>query len=321
MSFDAIKRVLIVGGGTMGQQISLQCAVHGFPVVLNDVSDEQLELSQSAVRRFAAKMADDLQMSRSTADDAVARIEWIADPAAAAEDIDLLIESVPEDVWLKRRVFALFDQLCSEQTIFATNTSTLLPAELAKHSHRPTKFAALHFHPNVWDSNVVDVMPGRLTAPGIGDRLCEFALAIDQQPIMYDREYRGYVVNRFLFGVFREALSMAAKGVVSPEDVDLAFTGVLKAETGPFGLMDRIGIDTMLSINDFWCKRLLQVPRLDPVFRRNRKLLESYVAKGHLGVKSGQGFYQYVAPGIPDRQETADASQSVSRHAVHGSSD
>jgi 3-hydroxybutyryl-CoA dehydrogenase len=304
----------------MGQQIGLQCAVHGFPVVLNDVSEEQLERGRKSLHNFALQMAQELNLAQSANDEAVARIEWIVDPASAAEDIDLLIESVPEDVWLKRRVFANFDKVCPAHTLFATNTSTLLPHELAKYSQRPKQFAALHFHPNVWDSNVVDVMPGNSAAPEIAETLREFALAIGQQPIVYDREYRGYVVNRFLFGVFREAMSMAAKGVVSPEEIDQAFKGVLKADTGPFGLIDRIGLDTMLSINEFWCKRLLQIPRLDPVFRRNRKLLESYVSKGHLGVKSGQGFYRYPES-ADSTQPSPDATHVAGEYAVRESSD
>ena len=200
---------------------------------------------------------------------------------------------MPEDVWLKRRVFGRFHALCGVKTLFVTNTSTLLPKELAKQSGRPTQFAALHFHPNVWDSNVVDLMPATTTSPETMETLRRFAVAIDQTPIVYDREYRGYIVNRLLFGVFREALSMAAQDIASVEDIDRAFTGVLKAEVGPFRMMDRVGLDTMLSINDFWCKRLLQLPKLDPVNRRNRQLLKSYVSQGHFGEKSGQGFYKH----------------------------
>jgi len=301
MAFQTIKRVLVVGGGTMGQQISLQCAAHGFSVVLNDVSDEQLSLARTSLLKFAAQMATELQLPQSKIDDALGRIEWIADPAAAAEDVDLLIESVPEDMWLKRRVFAQFDALCPSHTLFTTNTSTLLPKELARHSKRPGQFAALHFHPNVWDSNFVDVMPAAAAVPELADILREFALAIGQNPITFDREYRGYVINRFLFGVFREALSMAAQDIASPEEIDQAFTGVLKTDAAPFRMMDRVGLDTMLSINNFWCKRLLHLPRLDPTFRRNQKLLESYVAQGHLGVKAGRGFYQYPESDTDDQ--------------------
>ena len=310
MAFNKIKRVLVAGGGTMGQQISLQCSVHGFPVVLHDVSDEQLSLSRTSLLKFAAQMAAELQLPQEKINHALDRIEWIANPVTAAKDVDLLIESVPEDVWLKRRVFAQFDSFCPSHTLFTTNTSTLLPKDLAKYSKRPQQFAALHFHPNVWDSNFVDVMPSAAAVSQLTDTLREFALAIGQNPIVFNREYRGYVINRFLFGVFREALSMAAQDIASPEEVDQAFTGVLKSEAGPFRIMDRVGLDTILSINDFWCKRLLHLPRLDPTFRRNRKLLKSYVAQGHLGVKSGRGFYRYPKP------DTVNRSSRTSQKAL-----
>ena len=293
MGLVLVKRVLVVGGGVMGQQIALQCAAHGFSVVLNDVSDERLRESERELRNFASQMACEQSLTQKQLDEVLANIEYIVDQVAASVDVDLLIESVPEDVCLKREVLKRFHDLCGMQTLFATTTSTLLPKELAKQSGRPTQFAALHFHPNVWHANFVDLMPAKTTSPETVEALRGFAVAIDQTPIVYEREYRGYIVNRILFGVFREVLSMAAQDIASVEDIDRAFTGVLKTEDGPFRMMDRIGLDTMLSINDFWCKRLLQLPRLDPVNRRNRELLKSYVSQGHFGEKSGQGFYKH----------------------------
>lgn len=308
----------------MGQQISLQCAAHEFPVVLNDVSDDHLNRARTAISQFAAQMQQDLNWPQEKIDAALSRIEYIADPASAAEDMDLLIECIPEDVWLKRSVLAQFNDVCLDHTIFVTNTSTLLPKELAKHTGRPTRFAALHFHPNVWDANVVDLMPTATTDPGVMQQLQRFAKEIDQHALVYDREYRGYVVNRFLVLVFREALSMAAKEVSTPEEIDKAFTGILKADEGPFAIMDRIGLDTMLSINEFWCKRLLNLPKLDPVFRRNHKYLKSYVSQGHLGIKSGQGFYSYPRPKHDDTPSTDPlhvAADPVQEDGAHSAAD
>lgn len=318
MSVETIQRVLVVGAGTMGQQISLQCAARGFPVVLNDVSAEHLDRARAEIERFAEQMRQHFDWPAERIAEALGRIEYITDQAAAVEDIDLLIECIPEDVWLKRKVFGQFHELCLPHTIFVTNTSTLLPKELAKHTGRPTQFAALHFHPNVWDANVVDLMPSADTDPEVMQKLQTFAEEIDQKALVYDREYRGYVVNRFLVMIFREAMSMAAQGVASPEEIDAAFTGILKAEEGPFKILDRIGLDTMLSINDFWCKRLLQIPKLDPVNRRNRKLLKEYVSQGHLGIKSGQGFYTWPQP----ERDVSDASPaSVSDATSHERAD
>ena len=296
MLVHPVKRVLVVGGGTMGQQIGLQCATYGFEVVLNDVSDHQLELAQEALVKFASQMMQDLELSRTQVDAALARIQYISDPVAAAKDADLLSECVPEDMWLKRQVFGQYHELCPPHTLFTTNTSTFLPREIVKSSKRRNRFAVLHFHPNVWDASVVDLMPTRMTAPEVTEALRQFAIAIGQIPIVFRKQHRGFVMNTFLFGCFRHALSMVAREIASPEDIDRAFMGTLKSDAGPFGLIDRVGLDTMLEINSFWCKRFLLLPYLEPVNWQNRRLLKSYIARGHLGIKSGQGFYSYPDP-------------------------
>jgi len=295
MSEHTIQRILVIGAGTMGQQISLQCATHGLDVTLYDVSEQALQRARGTLKTLAAAMAADLDKSTVEVDEILDRIQYSNDAAAAAADADLVSESVPEDVWLKRKVFAQFDKLCPARTIFTTNTSTLLPKEIAQQSDRPDRFAALHFHPDVWNSNVVDVLPYKAAPPELGEVLRQFSVRIGQIPILFRKNSRGFIVNRFLVGIFRQALDMAASEVASPEEVDAAFTGVLKSQLGPFAIMDIVGLDTMLSINQFWSKRLLHIPKLDPVFRRNMKFLRSYVDKGHLGRKTGKGFYEYPA--------------------------
>jgi len=295
MPDNAIQRVLVVGAGTMGQQISLQCATHGLDVTLYDVSDDALQRAEGSLKVLAAEMASDLGKTSAEVDEILGRIQHSSDAATAAADADLLSESVPEDVWLKRRVFAQFNELCPPHTIFTSNSSTLLPKEVAKQSGRPDRFAALHFHPNVWHSNVVDVLPYKAAVPELGETLKQLSVRIGQIPILFAKDSRGFIVNRFLVGIFRQALDMAASETAAFEEIDEAFIGVFKTEYGPFGMMDLVGLDTMLSINEFWSKRLLQLPRLDPVFRRNMKLLRSYVDQGHLGRKTGKGFYEYPA--------------------------
>lgn len=293
MSENTIQRVLVIGAGTMGQQISLQCATHGLDATLYDVSEPALKRARTSLRTLAAEMAADLDKSEEEVDEILARVQFSSDSASAAADADLVSESVPEDVWLKRKVFAEFDRLCPSHTIFTTNSSTLLPKEIANQSGRPSRFAALHFHPNVWHSNVVDVLPYKTAPAELGETLKQFSVRIGQIPILFAKESRGFIVNRFLVGIFRQSLDMAASEVAPLEEIDAAFTGVFKTEYGPFGMMDLVGLDTMLSINEFWSKRLLHVPKLDPVFRRNMKFLRSYVDKGHLGRKTGKGFYEY----------------------------
>ncbi len=293
MSDERIERVLVVGAGTMGQQISLQCATWGLSVNLYDISEQALENAGPALTRLARRMAQDTGRSERDVDDILTRITFLTDPDRAAADVDLLSESIPEDVWLKRRVFAQFNRLCPPHTVFTTNSSTLLPRELARHTGRPQRFSALHFHPDVWIANVVDILPARQAPPELADILKSFALRIDQIPIVLQTDLRGFVVNRFLSLIFRAAMDMVTREKVSIEDVDRAFTGVFGTPHGPFGIMDLIGLDTMLSIYEFWRRRLWQIPRLDPVFRRNTRLLKSYVDRGWLGRKTGRGFFEY----------------------------
>lgn len=306
--------MLVVGAGTMGQQISLQCATHGLDVTLYDVFEAALQRAESGLKSLAAEMAADLGKSSAEVDEILNRIQYSNDAASAAANADLLSESVPEDVWLKRKVFAEFNRLCPPHTIFTSNSSTLLPKEIAKQSGRPERFAALHFHPNVWYSNVVDVLPDKAAPPELAETLKQFSVRIGQIPILFAKDSRGFIVNRFLVGIFRQALDMAASGTAPLEEIDAAFIGVFKTENGPFGIMDIVGLDTMLSINEFWSKRLLQIPKLDPVFRRNLRFLRSYVDQGHLGRKTGKGFYEYPT-------KTAQGLNPLSRSQLHGQQD
>lgn len=158
MRIEDIRCVLIVGAGTMGQQIGLQCAMHGYEVVVYDIAPEALEVAHAQIKAYAAHLLNQTRLTRSEADATLARINFTTKPEDAAR-ADLLSESVPEDPGLKAKVFAQFNKICPPQTVFTTNTSTLIPSMYAEATGRPGQFAALHFHTYVWDSNVVDIMP------------------------------------------------------------------------------------------------------------------------------------------------------------------
>ena len=141
---------MIVGAGTMGQQIGFQCAGHGFDVVLYDVAPAALKSAQERIAVYAEGLIAGEIITADVRDAALARITVTTDPSVAAADADLLSEAVPEDPKLKGRVLAEFDALCPARTIFATNTSTLLPSQFAKATGRPHRVIALHFHLPVW---------------------------------------------------------------------------------------------------------------------------------------------------------------------------
>ncbi|MCA0308449.1 MAG: 3-hydroxyacyl-CoA dehydrogenase [Actinobacteria bacterium] len=288
MDADDIRTVLVVGAGTMGQQIALQCAAHGFAVTLLDTEQAALDRARARLDALAGHVASDPAFAHTDVVADVARISATTDPAEAAHAADLVSESVPEDPALKGRVFAELDRLCAARTIFATNTSSLVPSLFADATGRPDRLAALHFHQPVWSATIVDVMPHPGTSPETVETLVGFAGRIGQVPIRLLRESPGYVFNAMYNALNREAITLAANGVATVEDIDRAWTTVTKMPNGPFGMLDHVGIDTAWHITDYWARTLG-----DAQLTRNAAYLKSYLDQGRAGVKSGRGFYDY----------------------------
>jgi 3-hydroxybutyryl-CoA dehydrogenase len=289
MQAEDIRRVLVVGAGTMGQQIALQCAGHGFEVVMLDADPEALGRAKERLAGMAAALVGEPAFAGADLVQAVAAIAYETDPGTAAAEVDLVSESVPEDPALKGRVFAELDAVCPERTVFATNTSSLLPSMYAAASGRPDRLAALHFHQPVWSANIVDVMPHPGTSPETVQLLLGFAARIGQVPIALQRESMGYVFNAMYNALNRESITLAANGVATVEDIDLAWTTVMKTPLGPFGMLDHVGIDTAWHITDFWA-----TATGDPQLVTNAAWLMGYLDQGRAGVKSGKGFYDYT---------------------------
>jgi 3-hydroxybutyryl-CoA dehydrogenase len=294
MKIEDIQRVLIVGAGTMGQEIGLQCAMYGYDVTLYDIAPEMLEKATERLRSILARLVAEGHLVQGQVDAILARITTTTDPKAAAE-ADLLSESVPEDPELKAKVFAQFNELCPAHTIFTTNTSSLAPSMFAEATGRPAQFAALHFHHEVWVSNVVDIMPHPGTAEETVELLYAFAKRIGQIPILLRKENYGYVFNAMFNELNTAAVSLVVNGVASIEDVDRAWIGVMKMPLGPFGWLDGIGLDTCWKITEYWAKTLG-----DEQLQKNSDFFKEYVDKGYLGVKSGRGFYVYPDPAFQD---------------------
>ncbi len=288
MDADDIRTVLVVGAGTMGQQIALQCAAHGFAVTLLDTEQAALDRARARLDALAGHVASDPACAHTDVVADVARISATTDPAEAAHEADLVSESVPEDPALKGRVFAELDRLCPARTIFATNTSSLVPSLFADATGRPDRLAALHFHQPVWSATIVDVMPHPGTSPETVETLVGFAGRIGQVPIRLLRESPGYVFNAMYNALNREAITLAANGVATVEDIDRAWTTVTKMPNGPFGMLDHVGIDTAWHITDYWARTLG-----DAQLTRNAAFLKGYLDQGRAGVKSGRGFYDY----------------------------
>jgi 3-hydroxybutyryl-CoA dehydrogenase len=291
MRIEDIRRVLIVGTGTMGQEIGLQCARYGYEVVLYDTAPAALEKARVRHQSILAHLVATDQLTPEQAEATLSRITSTLDPGKAASQIDLLSESVPEDPELKATVLAQFNELCPPHTIFTTSTSTLVPSMFAAVMGRPARFAAFHFHHEVWVSNVVDIMPHPGTAEEVVELLYAFARRIGQIPIICRKEHHGYIFNAMLNAMNTVALTMAADCIASVEDIDRSWMGVMKMPLGPFGILDGVGLDTVWHITAYWAKT-----QGDTQLQKNADFLKRYVDRGYLGVKSGRGFYTYPDP-------------------------
>ena len=281
------KKILILGAGTMGLQIALQCAAHGFNVTVYDIFEQALEKAEKQISKLAEKLATHKRVDSEQAKAAPGRIHFSSDPESAGADAYLINESVPEDPKLKQKVFARFNKICPAHTIFTTNSSTLVPSMIATGTGRPDRFIALHFH-DLFLTNIVDVMPHPETSKQTLDAVLQFCKEIDQFPIELKKEQHGYVFNTMLSQLLASALTLASGDVASVEDIDRAWMGIMKTHVGPFGIMDSVGIETVYKITEYWAGI-----NKDPQAIANTAFLKQYVKKNHLGVKTGKGFYNY----------------------------
>ena len=287
---QTIHRVLVVGAGTMGREIGLQCARHGVHACLYDSSPQALEQAALHFRQTTGKLETTGQWERGQAQAILQQIETRSDLRAAAE-ADLVIECVPENLALKKRVFAQLGEHCRPETLLATNTSSLLPSQLAASCRHPEKLAALHFHLPVAVSNVVDLMPHPGTDPGVVASLDAFARRIGQIPIHYAREYHGYIFNSIFGAMQRQALDLVIQEVATVENVDRSWMGIFKMPIGPFGMFDGIGLDSLAEVLNHWAEALH-----DDAGRRRVAFLRRWTDQGFLGTKSQRGFYTYPSP-------------------------
>ncbi len=291
MQIEDVRRVAIVGAGTMGQQIGFQCAGHGYDVVIYDIDPSALEGARRRIEAYAEGLETGGAITSELRASAQGRIALTTDLATAARDADLLSEAVPEDPGLKGRVLAEFNAACPRRTIFMTNTSTLVPSQFAKASRRGDRLLALHFHIPVWINNLADVMPHPGTAPEVTQLVLAFARRIGQVPIQLRREHNGYVFNSMYSALNTAAMTLAQQGVASIEDIDRSWMHITKAPVGPLGALDAVGLRTVWTITDYWARRLR-----DGQLRANAAFLKEYVDRGDLGVKTGRGFYTYPDP-------------------------
>ena len=291
-----IRHVTIAGAGTLGSQIAWQTAFHGFDVTVYDVVEKGLEAARVYHRQYAALFLESRGASRDQVDQAMARLSYTTDLAEAVKDADIVSESIPENIEVKRSFFQKLDKLAPEKTIFTTNSSTIIPGEIAGAVDRPEKFLALHFANGIWDANVAEVMGHPGTDAVVFDQVVEFARAIGMVPVPLHKEHPGYVLNSLLIPFLSAAGSLFVRGVTDFESIDKTWMIATGGRMGPFGIMDIIGMQTIYDIE------LLLGNKLDDkaMLARAAFFKSNFIDRGKLGVKSGEGFYKYPDPAYSD---------------------
>ena len=285
MTGSPFASVTVLGTGVLGAQIAMQTAVHGPAVTVFDVDDAALEAGRGRLRGFAEAAAREVPgADRDAYLAAVERVAGVADLAAAVADADLVIEAAPESLELKRDLWSRVGAAAPERTVFATNTSTLLPSAIADASGRPDRFLALHFANRIWAQNTAEVMGTPGTDPEVADRVEAFAAAIGMVPIRLHREQPGYIVNSLLVPLLNAAAGLLVREVADAETIDRTWRTATGAPSGPFQIFDVVGLRTAYAIASAGGPESQAFASL---------LKERYLDTGRLGVESGEGFYRY----------------------------
>ena len=284
-----IKKVLVVGSGLMGSGIAQVCAQAGIHVFLNDVSREALDKAIKSIEWSVDKFIEKgkLTEKKKTIIDRITPAQNL-DPA---KDIDLAIEAVFEQLELKQRIFEELDQICEGHTLLASNTSAIPISELAAVTHRADKVLGLHFFSPVPMMQAVEVIKGISTSAESAQIGKAFAQKIGKEPIMVNRDVAGFVINRINFPSTIEAMKLVEQGVATVEDIDKGLRLASGRKMGIFEIGDMVGLDITYGALMAMFKETGN-PRWYPPLLLRRK-----VKAGHLGRKTGKGWYTYDKDG------------------------
>ena len=285
----SIKKVLVLGSGLMGSGITQVCAQAGIQVFLTDISQEALGRALKNISWSVDKLIEKGELNE-TAASITARIKRVND-ITVASTVDLAIEAVFENLDLKQEVFSKLDKASGPETLLASNTSAIPITELAAATMRPEKVLGLHFFSPVPLMQAVEVVKGMVTSEETALKGRDFVLQIGKEPIMVNRDVAGFVINRINLPANMEAMRLVEQGIATVEDIDKGLRLAAGRKMGIFETGDMVGLDVTYGALMAMYKETGD-PRWYPPLLLRRK-----VKAGHLGRKTGRGWYEYNADG------------------------
>jgi 3-hydroxybutyryl-CoA dehydrogenase len=281
----AIRKVGVVGLGTMGAGIAQISVQSGFDTVGREVSDELAERGRGTVERYLARGVEKGRLSEADHDAAIGRLTLTTDLADLAS-CDLVIEAVLEELELKRELFAELDRIARPDAILATNTSALSVSEIAEATERPQRVVGMHFFNPAPVLPLVEIVRGRESSDEAVDAAYGWAVQAGKQPVRCN-DTPGFIVNRILIPLLNDCVRVLDEAAVTPEEMDKAMTNGAGWPLGPCALIDLIGIDVHVHASEALHGKLDE-ERMAPPERLVRMKQE-----GALGRKAGRGFYEY----------------------------
>ena len=283
--YASMKKIVVIGGGTMGLDIAQVFAKKGFDVVVRDIKDEIIQASEARLNKSLDKLVSKGKLDEAGKKAITDKMTFTTDLNQAA-DADLVVEAAIENLDIKKSIFAELDKICKPETILATNTSSISITAIAAATKREDKFIGMHFFNPPTVMKLVEVIRGAKTSDETFNTIRDLSVEIGKEPVEVN-EAPGFVVNKILIPMINEACDLLYTGVASAEGIDTAMKLGANHPMGPLALGDLIGLDVCLAIMD-----TLYNETHDPKYRASL-LMRKMVRAGHLGRKTGKGFFDY----------------------------
>lgn len=291
MATEHIQKVAVIGAGSMGHQIAMLSSLGGFETHLQDIEGNALNLAKEKLEGHMNKWVVKEKITEEKKNEAFARLHMTTSIEDAVKDADLVIEAVVEKLDIKREVFSMLEKIVPKHTILATNSSTIVNSKIADVTSRPEKVLNMHFFYPPLVMDCVEVVKSEQTSKETAQTAMDFCKQIGRTGVLLEKEIYGFIANRLLFAISKEALYLYENGYADFKDIDLITKKALKHPIGPFELMDLSGID----VGYYGNMQLYQeTGNLDD---KPPKSVEEKVKAGNLGRKTGKGWYDYTEGG------------------------